>query len=391
MTGDQVQFQAILLDVDGTPALEQPQFTWRATGGDIDSNGNLTATWAGEGKRTFAVAAVHQRLKGSVPYTIESPTLSSILLTPNNSVVEVGQARQFQAVGLDQRGNPLAAQPSWNWSATGGEINQAGLYMAGQAIGNFEVMASANNVSKGVPVHVQENGPEFSNPDFEDRVDSFFIDYEINRQEMIDAIRFIGEDDGTVDSSELSDVRLFVTSSFYVMPAHVRGLAINLTHDNLANLRFLGQTLGNLAAGTTLAHLNKLIDKWFFGADLPVLAGGGAAYMKSEGKLYDGTLSLEQARQGQIGNCYFVAAVLAISQENPDVIKGVIIANGDDTYTISFRYINNQGTRVADYVTVNEMLPMSSTGNLVYGGTGQNGLSEGVLVRLAGEGLRSME
>lgn len=42
------------------------------------------------------------------------------------------------------------------------------------------------------------------------------------------------------------------------------------------------------------------------------------------------------ADQGQIGNCFVVASLAAVAQNNPDVIRNAIEANGDGSYTVTF-------------------------------------------------------
>lgn len=42
------------------------------------------------------------------------------------------------------------------------------------------------------------------------------------------------------------------------------------------------------------------------------------------------------ADQGQIGNCFVVASLAAVAQNNPDVIRNAIEDNGDGTYTVTF-------------------------------------------------------
>lgn len=40
--------------------------------------------------------------------------------------------------------------------------------------------------------------------------------------------------------------------------------------------------------------------------------------------------------QGQLGDCYFLAAVATLADQNPDVIENAIVDNGDGTYTVTF-------------------------------------------------------
>lgn len=47
-------------------------------------------------------------------------------------------------------------------------------------------------------------------------------------------------------------------------------------------------------------------------------------------------------RQGSIGNCYFHAALGAVAQSNPQLIKDMIKDNGDGTYTVTFPGAKNE-------------------------------------------------
>ncbi|GMU58614.1 MAG: hypothetical protein AMXMBFR34_03770 [Myxococcaceae bacterium] len=59
-------------------------------------------------------------------------------------------------------------------------------------------------------------------------------------------------------------------------------------------------------------------------------------------KSYTGPLFIDGAKagdvqQGQIGNCYFPAAMAALAQHHPDAVQNMIKDNGDGTYTVTFK------------------------------------------------------
>ena len=116
---------------------------------------------------------------------------------------------------------------------------------------------------------------------------------------MIQVLRSAGSD-GVVDTTELEDLRYISSSgSIYAMPAYVRELAKDVVNSNPANSIFKSQSAGNLAAGSSSTLLNNLVDKWFLGADEPVLSGSGLSYQTVVGNLFNGTPSRNDARQGQ--------------------------------------------------------------------------------------------
>lgn len=87
-----------------------------------------------------------------------APVLTTIQVTPDPAVLLAGESQPFSAAGLDQTGQPYATTPAW--SATGGSIDNAGLYTAGGVTGQFETTASAESVVGQADIYIVENlGP----------------------------------------------------------------------------------------------------------------------------------------------------------------------------------------------------------------------------------------
>ena len=76
----------------------------------------------------------------------------------------------------------------------------------------------------------------------------------------------------------------------------------------------------------------------------------------------------EDVQQGQIGDCYFPAAIAALAKANPDAINKLIKDNGDGTYTVTFkqRDWNTQGFKDVA-VKVDGDLWARSYGGALYG------------------------
>ncbi len=132
--------------------------------------------------------------------------------------------------------------------------------------------------------------------------------------------------DGVLDATELGDLRYIVSNATsYAMPGYVQILAGNVVNSNAANATYLGIAAGNLTAGSSNTLLSNLVDKWFLGTDLPTITGSGISYRAATGPLFvGGAPSFNDQLQGQLGDCYFIAAVAAIANRNPTAIANYV-------------------------------------------------------------------
>src|SRR5204863_6514137 len=109
---------------------------------------------------------------------------------------------------------------------------------------------------------------------------------------------------------------------------------------------------------------NTLAAKWFLGADHPVAQseqGTTFAYRYANGSLFVNGIDYTDIRQGEVGDCYFLAALAETSLRSPGTIQSMFIDNGDNTYTV--RFVHNG---VNDYVTVDRYLPTDGSGRFVF-------------------------
>ena len=76
----------------------------------------------------------------------DPPKLTSLAVSPQQIRIESGTKQTFVAKGLDQYGKDIFIE-GFQWSATGGSIDQNGVFLAGADAGNFTVTATVETVS----------------------------------------------------------------------------------------------------------------------------------------------------------------------------------------------------------------------------------------------------
>ena len=136
-------------------------YSWATTGSPpapviFSANGtnaakNATATFTAAGSYNFQVTITDAEGLSTTSTRLgaSGASLFSIVTTPALHSIPVNTTQQFTAVGLDQFGNTLSAQPTFQWSvAGGGTITQAGLYTAPASTGSASVTAAAGGVQR---------------------------------------------------------------------------------------------------------------------------------------------------------------------------------------------------------------------------------------------------
>lgn len=84
-----------------------------------------------------------------------SQTVTTITLTPADTVVSTGGTVDYTAVALDQSGTPLTSQPPFTWSVSGGGTISSGTFTAGSTAGGpFTVTATSGGLQGTATVTV---------------------------------------------------------------------------------------------------------------------------------------------------------------------------------------------------------------------------------------------
>lgn len=175
VTGTTADLSALGYDDGGEPGLT---YAWSVLAGpapvNFSANGtnaakNTTATFSKAGAYDFLVAitdAAGLSATSSIKVTVNQ-TLSAITVTPSATSLSNGETQQFQAIGYDQFGNPMAVQPAWTWSinagGVGGTVSSTGLYRApSTGSGTSAVRAASGSISQTATVTVHSTVDVFA-------------------------------------------------------------------------------------------------------------------------------------------------------------------------------------------------------------------------------------
>jgi hypothetical protein len=83
----------------------------------------------------------------------EPPRLAHVFVRPEHVTLKIGEQAAFTAAGQDQYGQPISVGDS-KWSATGGTIDDKGMFVAGKHGGAFTVKATANGIESIAEVRI---------------------------------------------------------------------------------------------------------------------------------------------------------------------------------------------------------------------------------------------
>ena len=102
-----------------------------ATGTNVAKSSVATFAKAGAYTLTATITDAGGLTVSSAVNVTVAQTLTSVVVSPAVATVIAGASQQFVATAIDQFGNPLAIQPPFTWSATGGgTITSGGLFTA---------------------------------------------------------------------------------------------------------------------------------------------------------------------------------------------------------------------------------------------------------------------
>ncbi len=199
-------------------------------------------------------------------------------------------------------------------------------------------------------------------------VRAFALDGQFSRQDVMNLFAQVYAD-GVVSENEYADLQTLSQSNWLRMPEHVFQLHGSVVQTDMGNLHFQGEELGQLHAGSSAEHLDKLIRKWFLGQDHPETLNASHTYQYAQGSLFGSknVISPMDIRAGypNIMNTNMFASMMTVAQNDPNAIRNLFINNGDGTFTV--KLFDGSQTK---FVTVDRYLPADAQGKLVYGQQG---------------------
>jgi hypothetical protein len=357
-----------------------PQFTTQG--------GVTTAIFAAAGSYTLNARVTSVPNISFVTTVIVNQTLTSIILSPNTASVLQGATQQFTPQALDQFRQSMANQQIFTWTSSAGAVSVSGLFTAPSSGTSCTVTAKSGTAAGAATVTILANSGNLQDAALAKLVQSLDADGSISRNDMLQILRSVSAV-GSVGAADFSDLKKILNeASTLNMPSYVQVLASDVINGNAANATYQGQTLGNLAVGSSATQLNDLIGKWFLGSDEPALCNTSLVYRSAAGSLFPHAPSHSDEYQGELGDCYFISALGTLADSNPAAVQNMFIDNGDGTFTVRF-YTGTYGVSgyssdggisagfnssqiTADYVTVDRMLPTGTSGILAYADYGAN-------------------
>ena len=141
---DNTRLTATALDQFGNE-ISDVVFTWSAVDivGSIDETGIFsTGTEAGTYKGLNNVTATQgvESLEALVDVTITPGPLSTVMVEPSETTIDIGAIESFTVVAFDEFGNGISdAIPSWSAASEAGTINTNGGLTTGTKAGAFQV------------------------------------------------------------------------------------------------------------------------------------------------------------------------------------------------------------------------------------------------------------
>lgn len=336
--------------------------------------------------------------------TVGSQPLTDKLLPSGWTITKVlATATGFEVFAQDPSGAVFDAQFSSHGELTGGSMLSA-IDLAGKEKtlgvdlnGNGDLSAAAGWTSVLKTASLKTG------------VDTALADGHISYTEAVGLVQGLIDQHKsagtTISASEVTDLQAIAARGDSIFAGgtsaasdYLSFVFSKMVDGSVANRFYTGgqlqaTELGNLAPNAPVSLLEKLVDKWLLGGDLPAPKTGGdkanpaaqeanPTYAKATGSLFVDGVAINDVNQGSAGDCYLLANLLGVAAIKPEAIQAMVVDNGEinGSHTWGVRFFDGTGT--ANWVTVNDMLPVSESGKLQYAGNASKDASGELWVSL---------
>jgi hypothetical protein len=121
-------------------------------------------------------------------------------------------------------------------------------------------------------------------------------------------------------------------------------------------------------------ELAKVIPYW--DKDKKVWMYSDIQYREIKGTAVIDDISTRDVRQGMIGDCYLMAALISLAATNPLAIQSAITADGPGKWKVRLYAKQPDGSFKAVIYSIDNMFPTSSPGGMAYGHSNQMGTKQ---------------
>ena len=117
---------------------------------------STSVAFSEEGSYVLRLSADDSKLTANdeVIIQIEPSILTSISIAPDSVILNFNSTRAFSATGFNQANEPIPINPFWD--ATGGTIDAAGIFTAGETAGQFRISATEGVISSVATVFIRD-------------------------------------------------------------------------------------------------------------------------------------------------------------------------------------------------------------------------------------------
>ncbi len=158
MEGQQIEFSAVGMDQFDIALPVEPGWSIQEDGASLQPIEGGKVIFEAVTYGMYTLEATVGTLKGAASVVVGySPELTSIVVTPQTSELQVGEKVQFEAALFDQHGKPMFRIPQWQLADSRGSIldtEGAKVTIQANSPGTIEVYAMSGSIVGTASIHI---------------------------------------------------------------------------------------------------------------------------------------------------------------------------------------------------------------------------------------------